>query len=111
MAEVMEKHGLTDGALIEKYLKPLMKATRTQYFHHKGKVKDRRTLKAHDTRVAALDMAFRVKGSYAPMKTENKNSEAVSVIVLDVPRPNRPTQPPNEIEVIPTISANNGHST
>ena len=76
-------------ALIKKYLLPLMSAKRTIYFHHKGKVRDKRVVEALDTRLGSLELAFRLKGSFAPVKTE-QHSRNVTTIILDVPRPPRP---------------------
>ena len=84
--ELLDKHGLTDSHLIEKYLKPLLKARRTKHFAHNGKVRSVRHYADNDTRIAALDMTLRLKGNYAPTKTE-ANSKHVDVIVVDIPRP------------------------
>jgi hypothetical protein len=84
--ELLDKHGLTDSVLIEKHLKPLLKATRKKHWAHNGKVKSARTYKDNDTRIAALEMAFRLKGSFAPLKTQTEN-RSVDVIVVDIPRP------------------------
>jgi len=84
--ELLDKHGLTDSHLIQKHLKPLLKARRTKHFAHNGKVKSVRYYADNDTRIAALEMAFRLKGSYAPTKTQNE-SRSVDVIVVDIPRP------------------------
>jgi hypothetical protein len=63
-----------------------LKARRTKHFAHNGKVKSVRHYADNDTRIAALDMTFRLKGTYAPLKTQNE-SRAVDVIVVDIPRP------------------------
>jgi hypothetical protein len=84
--ELLDKHGLTDSHLIQKHLKPLLKARRTKHFAHNGQVKSTRHYADHDTRLAALDMAFRLKGSFAPVKSQNE-SRSVDVIVVDLPRP------------------------
>ena len=96
--DLMEKHGLTDDVLIATYLKPLLKASRTKHFAHNGKVKSMRKYKDNDTRLAALDMAFKLKGSFAPVKTENE-SRSVSVIVVDVPRPKKVEADEDDIAV------------
>jgi hypothetical protein len=84
--ELLDKHGLTDSHLIQKYLKPLLKARRTKHFAHNGRIKSTRHNADNETRLAALDMAFRLKGSFAPLKTQTEN-RSVDVIVVDLPRP------------------------
>ena len=96
--ELMDKHGLSDSSLIETYLKPLLKATRTKHFAHNGKIKSTRRYKDNDTRLGALDMALRLKGSYAAVKTQNEN-RSVSVIVVDVPRPKKVEADEDDIAV------------
>jgi hypothetical protein len=106
MPEVMHRLGLTRENLIEKHLKPLLRARRVKYFAHHGKVKDSRKVEALEVRCNALDMAFRLEGSYAPPAAEQTN-KTVSVIVLDVPRPPRPGMPegPATIKIEPTSSS------
>jgi hypothetical protein len=84
--ELLDKHGLTDSVLIEKHLKPLLKATRTKHWAHNGKVESARTYKDNDTRLAALDMTYRLKGTYAPVKTQEEKRR-VANIIIDIPRP------------------------
>jgi hypothetical protein len=107
MPEVLEKHGLTDDSLIENYLIPLLKARRVKYFQHNGKVKDRRTVEALEIRHSALDTAFKLKGSYAPLQMEQA-TRTVTTIILDVPRPPRPGNGAKPIDVEPTSSKGNG---
>ena len=104
MPEVLEAAGLTDDALIEKYLKPLLNAEETKFFQHKGRVVSKRNVAALGTRTQALDLAFKLKGSYAPLAVE-KTQRTVSVIVLDVPRPPRPGSPPT-IDIAPLQNGN-----
>jgi len=107
--QLMDEAGLTDVAFIKKYLLPLMSAKRTIYFPHKGKVRDKRVVAALDTRLGALELACKLKGSFAPVRTES-HSRAITTIILDVPRPPRPgpngEMPPTTIEVQPS---SNGH--
>jgi hypothetical protein len=91
MSELLDEHGLTDEVLIEKHLKPLLKASESKFFHVRGRIRATRRVPCLNTRIKALDMAFRLKGSYAAA-TEGKRSENhVRVIVVDVPRPPRRT--------------------
>jgi hypothetical protein len=87
MSEILDSQGLTDELLIEKHLKPLLRATETKFFQAEGRVTDTRRVPSLRTRVKALDMAFRLKGSF-PAQSENKPEENyVRVIVLNSPRP------------------------
>ena len=95
--ELLDRHGLTDEALIEKHLKPLLNATETKFFQHKGKVTDSRRVPANAIRLNALDTAFRLKGSYTRPADENTERKTAKVIVVDVPRPqNRLRDSPSE---------------
>ena len=85
--ELLNQHGLTDEALIEKHLKPLLNATEVKHFQHNGEVTDSRRVPDNPTRLKALDMAFRLHGSYSPRKMEEAEKKTVQVIVADVPRP------------------------
>jgi hypothetical protein len=107
MPEVMHRLGLTRENLIEKHLKPLLRARRVKYFAHHGKVKDSRKVEALEIRCNALDMAFRLEGSYAAPKADTQEIKTVSCIVLDVPRPPRPGMPegPATIKIEPTSSS------
>ena len=86
-SQLLDKCGLSREALMEQYLKPLLKAvSRSQ-----RRVTDKRLVAAHETGLRALDTALRLHGGY-PSKT--KPSEAVKhnfveVIVVDIPRPRR----------------------
>src|SRR3954447_22200166 len=55
MPELFDRYGLTDEALIEKHLKPLLEATETKYFQSKGKVTETLKVPANDIRLDALD--------------------------------------------------------
>ena len=68
---LLDKHGLTDEALIEKYLKPLLKAKETKFFAFQGEVIETHDVEALGIRKEALDMTFRLKGSYAPTNIEH----------------------------------------
>jgi hypothetical protein len=85
--ELLNQHGLTDQALIEKHLKPLLNATEVKHFQHNGEVTDSRRVPDNATRLKALDMAFRLHGSYASRTKEEAEKKAVQVIVADQPRP------------------------
>lgn len=115
MPDIMNRYGLTDEILIDKYLLPLMNAKETKFFPFRkeetktikiGKkeklvtetvqVIEKREVTAWGARRDGLDLAFRVKGSFSP-KTEEEarvtqQFTGPTVIVLDLPRPKRPVQ-------------------
>jgi hypothetical protein len=95
MPELLDRLGLNEAMLIEKHLKPLLRAQTTKFFQHDGKVRDKRVVAANEIRLQALDMAFRLRGSYAPKGAQPAEQRGVTVIVLDVPRPNRSAIPIN----------------
>jgi hypothetical protein len=108
MPEVMDKHGLRADALIEKYLVPLLNATRHRCYTHKGKVKTVVEEEALEIRRDALHMALRIRGDYAPPPVEQAHKHTVQVLVLDSSlRPKRDFPPPTMIEIAP----NNGNGT
>jgi len=74
MSEVLDRNGLTDEALISKYLKPLLTAEETLFFQHQGIVLDKRRVAALGIRSGALDMALKLKGSYP----KNGNGDAAN---------------------------------
>ncbi len=107
MPEILDQHGLTDHVLIDKYLRPLMDATETKFFAYRkdrkrkerGKEKasiietvqviDTREVINWNAREAGLDLAFKLKGSYATPAEAGK-AAGPTVIVIDMPRPPRP---------------------
>src|ERR1700674_3366889 len=88
MPEVLDALGLTDHSLVENYLKPLLNAKETVFAKYKGKFGQKRDVVSWGPRQQGLDMAFRLKGSYAA-STEEGRGPSVQVILVDVPRPDR----------------------
>jgi hypothetical protein len=86
-ADLLEGLGLGDTALIDKYLKSLLNAQRVMFFHHKGKVTDKRIVADNDARLKALDMTFKSRGAYAPTDPKLEQPVGVQVILVDIPRP------------------------
>jgi len=87
--ELMDELGLTDRALIQKDLVPLLKAKITKYFAHEGKVISWRNVADNNARLNALDMAFRLRGSYAPKDPKEAAQFGIKVVIVDVPRPDK----------------------
>lgn len=65
----MNEEGLTDLSLKCKLI-TLLDAKETKFFAHEGVVTDEREVECLGIQAKALDMALKVKGSYAAQKTE-----------------------------------------
>jgi hypothetical protein len=90
----MARLELTPSVLIEKFLVPLLSATKTKVFRYKGKIIESRAFPDHHTRLLALDMVFRLMGPYAPNQSRQSSAKSESglrVVVLDAPRPPCPS--------------------
>lgn len=66
----LDEVGLSENALKTKLLN-LLDAKETKFFADKGIVTDQREVEALGIQQRALDMAFKVKGAYAPEKVEH----------------------------------------
>jgi len=62
MPDLMDEVGLTDRALIEKYLLPALTANETKFFHNKGVVMEEREVIAWGPRIQALQLAGHWRG-------------------------------------------------
>jgi hypothetical protein len=110
MSEILDAAGMTDAFLAENCLRPLLRATKTQFFQYEGEVTASRNVADNDARIRALDIALRIKGKYAPIAVEQSNKHTVQVLVLDVPRPKRDVPAPTTIEIAKLPATNgNGH--
>jgi hypothetical protein len=93
--ELLERHGLGEEVLIEKYLLPLLEAEETKFFPtgitvavgKKNKKVFQVNVQALGTRLAALRTAFELHGSYAPRDPREAASFGVKVVRVDIPRP------------------------
>lgn len=79
MPEVLERHGLTDDSLVENYLKPALEAQETEFAKFEGRITDQRDVVAWGPRLTALDIAFNLKGSYAP-----KGNQPIAPIAVQI---------------------------
>jgi hypothetical protein len=85
MPEVMERHGLTNDVLIDKYLLPALSAEETEFAKFEGKITDSVSVVAWGPRLTAFDLACKLKGSYAPTKAQaDVNIREVSVQFVNV---------------------------
>jgi hypothetical protein len=96
-ADLLDRFGLTDEVLVERYLKPLLEAHETKFFAKDGLVVTCFDVVDLVTRRYALDMCFRLKGKY---KAEEENTaQGVKVFLID-----RSTRPPRPAINIPTLA-------
>jgi hypothetical protein len=92
-ADLMDEIGLTDRALIENYLVPLLEAKETKFFKDGDK---RISVAALGIRHAALDTAFKLRGSYAPRNPKEAEHFWIKVVVVDMPRPPKMIDAPTD---------------
>jgi hypothetical protein len=100
--DLLERHGLGEEELIEKYLKPLLGAKRTLFFQKDGKVKQKVEVEASEIRLSSLRTAFELHGSYAPRDPKEAEQFGIKVVVVDIPGP-----PRNAIDVTPAVAGAN----
>jgi hypothetical protein len=70
IAKWFDEVGLSEAVLKTKLIS-LLEAKETKFFADKGIVTDHRDVEALGIQQRALDMAFKIKGSYAPEKVEH----------------------------------------
>jgi hypothetical protein len=94
--ELLERHGICEEVLIEKYLVPLLDAHETKFFPtgitvDVGKKKKERVfqinVQALGIRHAALRTAFELHGSYAPKDPKEAAQFGVKIVQVDIVRP------------------------
>jgi hypothetical protein len=103
--ELMDRLGLTERVLIEEHLAPLLAATTTKYFQAEGGVRQRREVANVYARLKALDMAFKLRGSYATPNSSIAKPAPPTAIIVDIPwAGHRMDEAPND------KAMNNGHS-
>lgn len=79
LPEVMDDAGLTDAALVNKYLLPLLNAETTEFAKFQGVITDSRDVADNGTRLSALDMAFKLKGSYPKQGSDTNITNQIVV--------------------------------
>jgi hypothetical protein len=102
---LMDRLGLTERVLIEEHLAPLLAATTTRYFQAEGGVWQRREVTNVYARLKALDMAFKLRRSYATADSKLAEPTSPTVIVVDIPRPGG-----RMVEATTDNATSNGHS-
>lgn len=98
MPEVLERKGLTDDSIVDKYLLPALEAQETEFAKFEGKITDSIDVIAWGPRLQALDMLFNLKGSYAPKDGLPPPTLSVQIVNL-IERPNR------NIQAVPATAA------
>jgi phage terminase small subunit len=83
MPQLLDRRGLTDAALIKKYLKPALEANETKFFQKDGEVKEQHDVINWDARLRALDMTFKLKGSYAPTNVEHTGNIVHEITAIE----------------------------
>jgi hypothetical protein len=73
--------------LVEDYLKPLLEAHETKFFQFQGQVVERVNVVAWGPRKEGLDIAFRLKGSYAPKSADEIEAGNITINISAMPRP------------------------
>ena len=84
--DLLDRHGLSEEVLIDKYLRPLLEAEETKFFNEGKK---RINVAALGIRLGALRELFLLHGSYAPRDPKEAAQFGVKVVVMDLPRPPR----------------------
>ncbi len=97
--EAMGQAGLLLPAIIEKYLVPLLHATKVKLAQHKGQITDFVELDDGTTRLKATDLVFRLLDAYPPKDPVLAAKSTVDVIIADMPRPKYDVEP---IDIMPT---------
>ena len=96
--DFLDRMGLTDEVLYNKYIFPLLEATETKFFQMEGKVTELREVADNSTRRFMVDLVCRIKGLY---KAEAE-AQATGIKVIVIDRANRPPRTP--VLNIPTLA-------
>jgi hypothetical protein len=101
--DLLDKHGLSEGTLLDEHLRPRLNAQETAFFQKDGKVRQRVNVAAWAPGFPLYAQEFELHGSYAPRDPKEAEQFGVKVIVLDMSRP-----PSNAIDVTPRPAMGNG---
>jgi hypothetical protein len=104
MPEILDAKGLTQDSVIERYLMPALEANETQFFANKGIVFDSRDTISWGPRLTALDLYFRLRGSYAPKDDSGGTNLSVNIVNL-IDRPNRNLPAISETAGVPPLAS------
>lgn len=84
ISHYMDTADLRVDHLIEIYLKPALSASETKHSQYRGQFTDEREVIAWDTRLRALDIAFRLHGGYKQAQDEDKDSGDIVVQIVNI---------------------------
>jgi phage terminase small subunit len=91
LPDILDAKGLTDELIVDKYLRPGLEAMETEFGKFNGKITDSIDVIAWGPRLTALDMLFRLKGSYAPKEITGAGGESIRVLVEHIGTGNPPS--------------------
>jgi hypothetical protein len=89
--DLLDRHGLSEDVLIDKYLRPLLTAKETIFFQKDGKVKQQVNVAALGIRLSALRTAFELHGGYAPKDPKEAAQYGVTMRIGSSRSPRRST--------------------
>ena len=89
--DLLDRHGLSEEVLIDKYLRPLLTAKETIFFQKDGKVKQQVNVAALGIRLSSLRTAFELHGSYAPKDPKEAAQYGVKIRIGSSRSPRRST--------------------
>lgn len=81
--EAMAEAGLSHEGLVSKYLKPALSAMETEFCKFEGQITQEKDVIAWGPRLTALDMAFKLVGSYAPREFAGPENTPLFPNVID----------------------------
>ena len=105
--EVMARAGLTLDILIRKHLAPLLEATETKFSQHEGEFTDSVETADNGIRLGAARTAFELLNAFPPKDPALAAQMGISVVVLDIPRPDRAAI--NVTPAKPALPSGNGN--
>ena len=79
VADLMDDAGLTDAALVNRYLKPALEATETEFAKFQGTITDSREVIAWGPRLQALELAAKMRGTIGGDKAQVNVGLAVRI--------------------------------
>ena len=89
--DLLDRHGLSEEVLIDKYLRPLLTAKETIFFQKDGKVKQQVNVAALGIRLSSLRTAFELHGGHAPKDPKEAAQYGVKMRIGSSRSPRRST--------------------
>ena len=82
--EIMDELGLSEFALVENYLKPLLNAEKTEFAKFEGKITDALNVNDNGTRLSALDIAAKMRGMYSDSSDRKPEGIAIQIQCIGI---------------------------